>query len=81
MADFDLGVLLGMLIGEGYFGGDETSPEVTVRMHIRHAALFDWLLKICPGSRLWSLSSRRTELLSMDGARRRFAKHPDSAFG
>lgn len=50
---FRAGVLLGLLIGEGHFGGDGRQPQVTLRMHARHEALFHWLLDLVPGSRLY----------------------------
>jgi hypothetical protein len=51
--DFERGVLVGVLIGEGHFGGDGRQPHVTLRMHTRHQALFSWLLDRVPGSRLY----------------------------
>jgi hypothetical protein len=51
--DFDLGVVLGILIGEGHFGGDRTQPQITLRMHVRHRPLLDWILDRCPGARLY----------------------------
>ncbi|WP_027481071.1 hypothetical protein [Deinococcus pimensis] len=53
MNDFEAGLLLGVLIGEGHFGGDGRQPQVTVRMHVRHERLFDQLVTLCPGSRLY----------------------------
>lgn len=50
---FTAGLLLGLLIGEGHFGGDGRQPHVTLRMHARHEALFHWLLDAVPGSRLY----------------------------
>ena len=50
---FSLGVLLGVLVGEGSFGGDGRQPSITVRMHTRHEALFRRLVEIVPGSRLY----------------------------
>jgi len=50
---FDLGVMLGVLIGEGHFGGDRAQPHINVRMHVRHAPLLQWLLDRCPGARLY----------------------------
>lgn len=47
------GLVLGVLIGEGSFGGDGKQPHVTVRMHTRHAALFAFLVESVPGSRLY----------------------------
>lgn len=52
-ADFETGVLVGVLIGEGHFGGDGRQPQVTVRMHVRHERLFGRLVAWCPGSRLY----------------------------
>jgi hypothetical protein len=50
---FDRGVVLGVLIGEGHFGGDGKQPQVTLRMHVRHEALFRWLVQRFPRSRLY----------------------------
>lgn len=50
---FDAGLLIGVLIGEGSFGGDGRQPSITVRMHSRHGALFRRLCQIVPGSRLY----------------------------
>ena len=40
----DTGILVGVLIGEGHFGGDGKQPQVTLRMHTDHQALFEWIL-------------------------------------
>ncbi|MEW6770639.1 MAG: hypothetical protein AB1330_04515 [Bacillota bacterium] len=53
MDDFTRGLVLGLLIGEGHFGGDGKQAQVTLRMHVRHEALFSWLLQAVPGSRLY----------------------------
>ncbi|MBU4534117.1 MAG: hypothetical protein U1D96_01485 [Eubacteriales bacterium] len=53
MTEFEKGLLIGVLIGEGHFGGDGKQPHVTVRMHSRNEALFSWLLEVVPGSRLY----------------------------
>jgi len=53
LSGFDTGVLVGVLIGEGHFGGDGKQPQVTVRMHTRHERLFGRLSEWCPGSRLY----------------------------
>ncbi len=53
LSDFDRGLLVGLLIGEGSFGGDGKQPQVTLRMHTRHEALFHWLVARVPGSRLY----------------------------
>lgn len=53
MTEFEQGMLLGVLIGEGHFGGDGKQPQITVRMHTRHEQLFVRLLQLCPGSKLY----------------------------
>lgn len=53
MNDFERGLLLGILIGEGHFGGDGKQPQITVRMHTKHQRLFETLLRMCPDSRLY----------------------------
>ena len=50
---FGHGLLLGVLMGEGHFGGDRLQRQVTVKMHVRRKALLDWLLDRCPGARLY----------------------------
>ena len=49
----DAGYLLGLLVGEGHFGGDGKQPHVTLRMHVRHRLIFDWLEHTLPGGRLY----------------------------
>jgi len=53
LSDFDRGVIVGLLIGEGSFGGDGKQPQVTLRMHVRHEAVFKWLVQRIPDSRLY----------------------------
>lgn len=53
LTDFESGVLVGVLIGEGSFGGDGRQPHVTLRMHIRHESLFRWLVDRFPRTRLY----------------------------
>ncbi|HEX2141776.1 MAG TPA: hypothetical protein VHK28_05795 [Candidatus Limnocylindria bacterium] len=43
--EFDLGMLVGLLVGEGHFGGDGRVPQITLRMHVRHEAMFRWLVE------------------------------------
>jgi hypothetical protein len=50
---FELGFLAGLLVGEGHFGGDGRQPHVTLRMHVRHEAIFRWLERTFPGGRLY----------------------------
>jgi hypothetical protein len=53
LGDFDAGFLIGVLVGEGHFGGDGRQPQVTLRMHADHVALFEWLVERFPQSRLY----------------------------
>jgi hypothetical protein len=47
------GLIVGLLIGEGHFGGDGRKPQVTLRMHVRHEALLRWLVARLPRSKLY----------------------------
>ncbi|MGO9341425.1 MAG: hypothetical protein ACLP6E_02745 [Acidimicrobiales bacterium] len=51
--EYELGVLVGLLVGEGHFGGDARQPQITLRMHVRHDAMFRWLERTFPGGRLY----------------------------
>ena len=53
LSDFDRGLLLGLLIGEGSFGGDGRQAQVTLRMHVRHERIFQWLTARFPRARLY----------------------------
>lgn len=53
LSPFDAGFLVGILIGEGHFGGDGRQPQITLRMHTDHEALFRWLVDRFPQSRLY----------------------------
>jgi hypothetical protein len=44
---------VGLLIGEGHFGGDGRQPQFTLRMHVRHAPLFHWIEETFPGGKLY----------------------------
>ncbi len=53
LTPFEQGLVAGLLIGEGSFGGDGKQPQITVRMHTRHEALFRWLTERFPRSKLY----------------------------
>jgi hypothetical protein len=53
LSDFERGVVVGLLVGEGSFGGDGKQPQVTLRMHTRHEPLFRWLVNRFPATRLY----------------------------
>ena len=53
ISDFEKGVLLGLLIGQGHFGGDGKQPQITLRMHVRHERLLLWMSDRIRWSRLY----------------------------
>jgi hypothetical protein len=53
LTDVERGLVAGVLIGEGHFGGDGRYPHITLRMHVRHESLFRWLQGLFPRSRLY----------------------------
>lgn len=53
LSEFDRGFLIGLLVGEGSFGGDGRQPQVVLRMHVRHERLFRWLEARFPSARLY----------------------------
>ncbi len=53
LSDIERGLVAGVLIGEGHFGGDGKRPQITLRMHVRHEALFRWLEQRFPRARLY----------------------------
>lgn len=50
---FETGFLIGLLVGEGHFGGDGKQPHVTLRMHVDHDQMFQWIMRTFPGGRLY----------------------------
>ncbi len=52
-SEYEIGVLVGLLVGEGHFGGDGRQPQITLRMHVRHEAMFRWIERTFPGGRLY----------------------------
>src|ERR1700758_1198753 len=53
LSEFDRGFFVGLMTGEGSFGGDGKQPQITLRMHVRHEALFRWLMARFPRTRLY----------------------------
>lgn len=53
LTSFEQGLFVGVLIGEGSFGGDGRQPQITLRMHTRHEALFRWLEARFPRTKLY----------------------------
>ncbi len=53
ISDLERGLVAGVLLGAGHFGGDGKQPQITLRMHTRHEALFGWLMERFPRTRLY----------------------------
>lgn len=53
LSEYEVGLLLGILIGEGHFGGDRKQPHITLKMNVRHEPLLRHLAARCPGARLY----------------------------
>ncbi len=53
LSEFEIGYLVGVLVGEGHFGGDGKQPHITLRMHTDHENLFRWLESKLPEARLY----------------------------
>jgi hypothetical protein len=53
VTEFDEGLMTGLLISGGHFGGDGRQPQVTLRLHVRHEALLRWVDRSFPGGRLY----------------------------
>jgi len=51
--EFDRGLLIGILIASGHFGGDGRQPQITLKMHVRHERLLRYLLSAVPSARLY----------------------------
>lgn len=43
LSEFEKGVILGVLVGEGHFGGDGKQPQITLKLHVRHEPLLRWI--------------------------------------
>src|SRR6476469_2534611 len=53
LTDLDRGIVCGLLLAHASFGGDGRQPQITLRMHVRHETLLQWLLTRFPRTRLY----------------------------
>jgi hypothetical protein len=51
--EFDLGLIVGVLVSHGSFGGDGRQPQVSLKLHVRHENLLRKLESSIPGSKLY----------------------------
>jgi hypothetical protein len=50
---FSAGFIVGLLLGEGHFGGDGRQAQIVLKMHVRHEKTFRWLVRVFPESKLY----------------------------
>jgi hypothetical protein len=53
LSEIDRGLVAGVLIAAGSFGGDGKQPQITLRMHTRHEALMRRLVELFPRTKLY----------------------------
>jgi hypothetical protein len=53
LSEFEKGLILGLFIGEGHFGGDGRQPQISLKMHVRREPLLQWLNNRIRWSRLY----------------------------
>lgn len=53
MTDFEAGYFVGLLVGEGHFGGDQKQAQITLKMHVHHRVIFDWVVERLPSGELY----------------------------
>ena len=53
LTEREIGIVAGLLIAEGSFGGDGKQPQITLKMHTRHEQLLRWLVERFPRTKLY----------------------------
>ena len=53
LTELEKGIVVGLLVGQGSFGGDGKAPHVILKMHVRHERLMQWLADRFPRSKLY----------------------------
>ena len=53
LSERDAGIVAGLLVTQGSFGGDGRQPQVSLKLHTRHEPLLRWLVERFPRSRLY----------------------------
>jgi hypothetical protein len=53
LTDREIGIVAGLLVAEGSFGGDGRQPQITLKMHVRHERLLRWLVERFPRTKLY----------------------------
>jgi hypothetical protein len=53
LTETERGLVAGILLSEGSFGGDGKQPHIMLRKHIRHESLMRWLVARFPRTKLY----------------------------
>ena len=53
LSERDKGIVAGLLITQGSFGGDGRQPQVSLKLHTRHEPLLRWLVGRFPRTKLY----------------------------
>ena len=53
LSETERGLVAGILMSDGSFGGDGKQPHIMLRKHVRHESLMRWLADRFPRSRLY----------------------------
>jgi hypothetical protein len=53
VSDRDAGIIAGLLVTQGSFGGDGRQPQIALKLHVRHEPLLRWLVERFPRTRLY----------------------------
>lgn len=53
MGEFERGLIVGLFITSGHFGGDGRRPHAIVKMHLRNEPLLRLLERLFPGSKVY----------------------------
>ena len=53
LTEREKGIVAGLLIADGSFGGDGRQPQITLKMHVRHERLLRWLVDRFPRTKLY----------------------------
>jgi hypothetical protein len=53
LSDRDRGIVVGLLVTQGSFGGDGRQPQISLKLHTRHEPLLRWLEACFPRTRVY----------------------------
>jgi hypothetical protein len=53
LSDRDVGLVAGLLVTQGSFGGDGRQPQISLKLHTRHEPLLRWLVACFPRTKLY----------------------------